>query len=1061
MVLEDNNLNSVSPSSDELDRKKISDAKKSGLSFFIRRPRVTIILIIGIAIWGAIAAFSLPREANPEVEIPFGVVTTLFSGASPADVEELVTDKIEEKLENIDDIKLITSNSSLSFSSVFVEFEASADLDKSIQDLKDAVSEVRGLPEGSEDPEVMEINFNDLPVVTFSVVGDLTDMELKDLAKIIQEQLEAIPGVSQVPVTGVRNREVAVEINPGELERLSVSINQVVMALQGANVNLPLGDIEVGEINYNVRSSGRFAEVSDLNNVVVKNSPAGTVLLSDIATITDGLRELNSVSRVSLDGKNIFPAISMQVYKRTGGNIIEIVDATKEKIEYLEQTGIIPATAEVEVTNDLSQFIREDFNTLSSSGIQTSIIIFVLLTLALSFRKAVTAILAIPLVFMMALGILSLTGSTLNSLVLFSLVLSMGLLVDTIIVLLEGIHAGLRRGFSPMDASLYSLQTYKWPVLAGALTTISAFLPMFLVSGILGEFLKTLPITISATLGSSLFVGLVIMPGVAAFLLSRGRKVNVEEETIFEKYLIHKLEAFYGRVIRKILLTRRLKRRFMGSLATLFVISVMVVASGLIPVQLFPVVDIDYFYVNIELPAGSTLKNSNFVTARLERELFDIPEVKNFVTNIGVSLNTGDSLFGASNANTAQIVVNLVDAEERARKSFEVASELREKFKEVSGAKITVAEMSAGPPTGAPVEVRVTGDDFVSIEEGASRVIALLKKIDGVINIESDSKLSPPEFSFELRQENLGRYGLSAASVAPALRAAIEGVTATNISLEGEDVDVVVSLANSEIDSVEELKNLGIVSPSGSIVRLDQIARFDISPSLTVIRHRDNERVVNIRADVEGTSPAAVKSLFEEKILEADLPDGVVARFGGEVEDIEQSFTELWYSMIVAVILILFIMVLQFDSFKQPLIIILTLPLAVIGVVAGTFILRLDFGFATFLGVVALSGIVVNDAIILIDRINYNLKTRKLKMAESIIEAGEARLEPIIMTTLTTIAGVTPLAFADEFWRGLSVAVGFGILFATVLTLVVVPVLYLRFEGRPWVKKRQEEMRSV
>ncbi|PIR97317.1 MAG: hypothetical protein COT91_02025 [Candidatus Doudnabacteria bacterium CG10_big_fil_rev_8_21_14_0_10_41_10] len=1054
MQEQNNNQNITPPSEGEINRKKIEDGSKNPLSFFIRRSRLTVLIVVGIAIWGAVAGLSLPQEANPEVKIPFGVVTTVFPGASPTDVEELVTNKIEKKVENLDKVKLITSESSLSFSSVFVEFEASADLDKSIQDLKDAVSEVRGLPNEAEDPEAMGINFNDFPVVTFSVVGDLTDIELKNLGETIQKELESISGVSNVSVTGIREREISVKVNPGELERLGISINQVVGAMQAANISLPLGDVEVGELSYNVTSSGKFNSVEDLNNVVVKSSPAGSVFLSDVAKISDGLREAKSISRVSLDGGQPKPAISLQIFKRTGGNIIEIVDAAKEKIENLETEGVIPVTAQVEVTNDVSQFIRQDFTTLRNSGLQTIVIIFILLTLALSFRKAVTAILSIPLVFMMALGILSLTGSTLNSLVLFSLVLSMGLLVDTIIVLLEGIHDGLKQGFSPSEASIYSLQTYIWPVLAGVLTTISAFIPMFLVSGIMGEFLKTLPITIAATLGSSLFVGLVIMPGIAALLLRTGRKVDVEKDTIFEKYLIHRTEALYSRFITRIIASRSLKRRFVGVLAGLFVVAVGLVALGIIPIQLFPVIDVDYFTVNIELLTGSPLESSNKITIEVENQILELSEVKNFVTNIGVVLNTGEGGVGGSNENTAQIVVNLTVLNERDRKSFDIAADLREKFEGIAGATITVSELTAGPPTGAPVEIRITGNDFIDIDTAAGQVVGLLEEIDGVINIESDSKLSPPEFSFELVHDNMGRYGLTAASVATGLRAAVEGVTATNITLDGDDIDVVVTFSGSKISSVEELKNLGIVSPSGQVVKLDQIARFEISPSLEVVRHRNLDRVVNIRGDVEGTSSSVVKKVFEEKIAEVNLPKNVSAQFGGEVEDIQQSFTELWYSMIVAVILILFIMTVQFDSFKQPFIIILTLPLAVIGVVFGTFILGLEFGFATFLGVVALSGIVVNDAIILIDRINYNLKTRKLKISESIVEAGNARLEPIIMTTLTTIAGVTPLAFADAFWRGLSVAVAFGIAFATVLTMVLVPILYLKFEGKAWMKKR-------
>jgi len=916
-----NNQNTLS--AEELNRQKIEKARKSSLGFFVRRIRVTLLLVLGLTIWGVIAALSMPREANPEVKVPFGVVTTLFPGASPVDVEELITDKIEEKAENLDNVRLITSNSALSLSVVFVEFEAEADLEKSISDLEDAVDQVRNLPEEAEDPVVAEVNFNDVPIVTFSLSGDLTPEEFKVLGEVIQDELEGINGVSEVPLIGVREREITVSLNPGELERLRLPVSGVITALQLANVSAPLGDIELGGTNYNVRSSGKFKSVADLENVVVSNQGGSLVLLSDISDISDELQEETSISRVSIAGSATEPAISLQVFKRTGGNIIRIVDTAKERLSELQDTGVIPSSVAVEVTSDFSQFIRDDFSTLTNSGFQTIVFILVLLTLTLSFRKALVATISIPLVFLMTLGILSLTGSTLNSLVLFSLVLSLGLLVDTIIVLLEGIHDGLRKGFSASDAALYSIQTYKWPIISGVLTTVAAFVPMFLVSGILGEFLKTLPITIAATLGSALFVGLFIMPGLSALLLKKGDQSQHTKKSLIEKYGIDKLAAFYSRHLRSTMVSKRKKWKFVGALTLIFVVSVGLVVTGVIPVQLFPEVDIDTFFVQVELPAGSTLEQTQAITGRVEQELFGFPEIKNFVTNIGVALNTGDGeVRGGESENTAQIVVNLLAEDERERSSIELAKELRETVSGIRGADIEVQELSGGPPTGAPVEIRVVGDDLNDIAFAANQVERILQSIDGVIDIESDSRITPPEFSFSLKHENLGRYGLNAASVAGSLRVAIAGVTVTSLSSSGDDVDIVVKFQEGHTNSTEELKNLSLISPSGNVVKLEQIAEFSITPALESIRHRDLKRLINVRADVDGINAGAVRAEFEKQIEEAGLPAGVSALFGGEVEDIQQSFTELWYSMIVAVILILFIMVLQFDSFKQPIIIV-------------------------------------------------------------------------------------------------------------------------------------------
>ena len=1043
---------------DRLNAEKIEKAKRGFLGFFVARYRFIIILLIGITLWGLFGLSSLPREANPEVEVPFAVIITAFPGASPTDVEELLTDKIEERAKNVENVKLVTSNSSLSVSTVNVEFEASADLDKSVADLKDAIEELRDLPKEAEEPQVIELNFNNQSVVTISLVGELTDAEFKRLADLVKEELESINGVSEVTTAGVREREITVALNPGELERLNISISQIVAGIQAANTSIPLGDVVVDETSYNVRTTGKFRSERDLKNIVVKAGPESVVLLGDVAEIQNELREKKSLSLIGVGGADPLPAISFQIFKKTGGNIIEVVDASRQKLEGLKAAGVIPEKLAIEVTNDFSQFIRDDLNTLGRSALQTIAIIFVLLTLALNFRQGVLGALSIPLVFLMSFGMLALAGATLNSLTLFSLVLSMGLLVDSMIVILEGIHDGILQGMKPRDAALYSIETYKWPITAGVLTTISAFVPMFLVSGIVGEFLKTFPTTVAITLFSSLAVGLLILPGVVAVTLRRaGKPGEKERRSLMERYAVDKIRDKYRRFIDSILISRKKKWTFVSILMATFILAAATLPLGLIPVELFPNIDVDFLYVNIELPVGQTLAATAAVAKQTEREIAAIPEVKNYVANIGagiVDLNNAGPMSPGSE-NKAQIVVNLTDLSERDRKSRAIARDLRQRLTQINGAKITVEEPAGGPPTGAPIEARVTGDNLAEVRSVARATESLLKKIEGAVNVNSDDRITPPEFSFVLDHERLGRFGLSAASVGTSLRASLEGVTATEINIDGDDVDVVVKLKNTDAISIGELKNLSVISPTGRQIKFDEIASFEITPALESIRHRDLKRIISVRADADGVSPGEVTAKLNKRLAELNLPQGVEVSLGGEVEDINRSFTELWYSMSLAVILIFLIMVLQFNSYRQPFIILMTLPLAVIGVIFGTLVLGLSFGFATFLGVVALGGIVVNDAIVLIDRINYNINVRNLELREAITEAGQSRLQPIIMTTLTTIAGVTPLAFVDEFWRGLSVAIAFGIAFATILTLVLMPILYQKMQGKRWLLKQQ------
>lgn len=640
---------------------------------------------------------------------------------------------------------------------------------------------------------------------------------------------------------------------------------------------------------------------------------------------------------------------------------------------------------------------------------------------------------------------------------LFALVLSLGLLVDTFIVILEGIFHNIKKGRTSKEASLLSVAHYRKPLTSGILTTISAFVPMLLVSGILGEFLKVLPITISITLFSSLFVSLVIVPSISALFLRKSKFREQNKDSILEKFLTKRLMALYKKNICKFLKNRKQKIGFAIITVLLFLSSLGLLIGGVIPVKLFPLVDIDFAYINIEMPVGTDLRATERVVRKVEAELFDYPNIDNFVTTIG-QVFSFDFISTSGGEHLASININFVPKEEREIKSFEIVEELRERMKKISEGKITVTELSAGPPTGAPIEARILGGDLIILDKLTDNVIDVLENTEGVINIISSKEISPADLIFKLNKESLAKYRLSVPEVSSFLRTAIFGVTATEISVEGDDVDVVVKLDRDKASSIEDIKNLSIISSFGSSVKLSQIADFELSPALATIRHRDLERTAIVKADLSpGFSPAAVVPEAEKEVINRGIPAGYTINFGGEVEDIEQSFSELWNAMIVAVLLILIILVVQFNSFIKPFVILMVLPLTLIGVVVGMLLLDLDFSFSVFLGLVSLSGIVVNDAIVLLDKTKRNVVEKGLTPREAVADAGEKRLQPILLTSITTIIGVIPLAIANEFWYGLSVSIAFGLAFATILQLFVVPMLYLQFEGKAEIKRMKEE----
>ncbi len=1027
--------------------KAFQKEEKSWAGFFIKHFRFTYLIIIAVLFLGMFSLFTLPREAEPEVEVPFAVVNTVFPGASPSDVEDLVTNEIEEEIDKLDNIKEYNSTSKQGFSNIFVEFEAEADLKESMRKLREAVDNAQpNLPDDVNSPNVTELSFSDTPIVTYSLIGDYSDENLEKYAETFEEELEKIPGVSRIDIIGGVEREFQVLLDRVKLNNYNISLNQVNEAIQKSNFNLPAGEVEIEGFNYNIRVSSHLEEAKHLEDVVVATYESSPVLLKDIATVKDTFKDKKTESRIGFNGDSARNAISLQSYKKTGGNIIKIVDTSREKINNLSNNQIFPPNLRIEKTNDNSVFIREDINTLGTSALQTFILIAIILLLILSFRGALITALSVPVAFLIAFIAIKAQGMTLNSMVLFSLVLSLGLMVDNAIVIIEGINEYVSEyGKSIYKAAILSVWNFKWPIIAGTLTTVSAFLPMLLVSGILGEYLSFIPKTVTATLLSSLFVALVVIPTLAArFIKIKNNgtgKYRSKKRHLFVAGQMQKIYKKYRYFLHRVLPYKGRRRVLLGAFWILFFMAVAIPVTGLMKIEMFPEIDFDYFVVNVELPAGSTLNQTGEVVTKVEEKISQIPELDNYVTNIGSSMSLMPGGSGGSGTHKANITVNLKDEKERERTSFEISEKLREEFKSVQEAEVKVEELRAGPPSGAPIEVRIFGNDLKKLSNLSGQIFNYFDQKQETINVQESIEESTGEFVVKVNREKADFYGLSQASIASILRSAVFGNEATTLNLPGDDISVVVKYDKKNFQSISDIKNLIINSPKGPVA-LGEVADITIQPSLLNINHRNGERIVTVSSDIRpGVDLQQVLSAFDKKKQELAIPEGFSIQVGGELEDITRSYQETFYSMIVAIILISGILILQFNSFRQPLIIIFTLPLAIIGVIFGLTLFNQAFSFPAFIGIVALAGIVVNDAIVLIDRINKNIDNG-LEFEEAIINGGVSRMQPILLTSITTIAGIFPLIYANEVWRGLSLSVIFGLMFSTVLTLVVMPVFY-------------------
>jgi len=1068
-------MNNGQTSNRSTDKNHELGVRRGGLNgffnYWLRSFRVTFLVLIGLAIVGIWTAVMLPRESTPEVEIPVAVVVTVYPGASSRDVEELVTKPIEEKLINVEGLDKLSSSSRLSVSSVVAEFSADEDLEDAIRRLRDEVSEIRGLPDEAELPEVMEISFEDEPIISIGL-GGIDDVRLLSLyAEDLAEEIEGVAGVSQVDVAGKLDEEVRIKVEPGKLAELGISINQVIGGIRAANINAPVGQFDTDNFNYDLRLTGRFSSIGDIAQKPIVLPDGSVVELGAVADIELGVTERAAESRISTEGNRATAAVTLLVRKKTGGNIVRIVDAVEKEVE--EARSELPEDLQILSFADRADEIRTQLSNVYRSGVQTLLIVFGLLWLFLGWRPAVISALAVPLTFSMAFLVFAWTGITLNGVSLFSLILSLGLLVDTTIVIVEGIcghreEEGIDNGagggcdLEPGDSrdvrekklqerAASVVGQFTKPLIGGTLTTVAAFFPMLLVTGIIGQFLKVIPIVVTATLLSSLLVALAFIPPVAVEILVRMRQT--EEDRWFDR-VYRRVRVKYQRVISKILEARKMQSLFIATLTILLVLGLSLPFSGLLKTGLFPAVDIDFMIINVELDPGTRLEGTERVVEEIEAKLKEVPEVISYVVNVGAGVSM-DLSGGGSSEELASFFVNL--DKEREQSSLDISDNLRAELKDIAGAKIVIEELSAGPPSAAPVEIRIVGKEMGELDRLSWQAMQKLEEMEGVVDVDRNLRNSAGEFNFVFNEEALAEYGVSVGEIAQVLRASVFGMEVTTfLDQDGDEVAVRIEGVEEAVNSVDDILAMELVTSRGEKVVVSQVASVGLESSLDAIRHRDEERTVTITADAAtGYMPNELTQEFMSRVNELSLPDGYRVEFGGEQQETVETFNQLYRSMVIAVLLILIILVVEFNSYRQPFIIFLSIPLALTGVLFGLLIFGGQLNFAAFIGLVSLTGIVVNNAIILVDRMN-RVRERGASIKEAVKEATSSRLRPIMLTTLTTAGGIAPLIWVDEFFRDMAVTLITGLLFSSIITLVLIPILYYRQQTKI-ERKRQRK----
>lgn len=1014
-------------------------------TFFLDKHHFTILIAVVLSAAGVYAALAIPKESSPEVQIPVGIVTTILPGASAEDVERLVTDKMEDRVLGIERVSKVTSSSGDGVSAITVEFEASADIKTSIDLLKEEVDKARPeLPSEAEDPLVSDVNFADQPIILASVSGNLAPAELTALGEALQDELERVPGVSSVGLSGVRSREVSVVIEQAKLEQYGLAVSDVTNAIRMSGLASPIGSIVVENVRYAVRLEAGITATEEVAAIALPS--AGVPLyLRDVARIIDGLEDPATFSRVSVEGAPSAPALAFSIFKSRGGNIVETGNAVKEKLGELEDS--LLSGTEVVISYDAADDVEHDLVELTRVGIETVALVMIMLLLTLGWRESLAAAASIPLSFLIAFIGLYASGNTINFVSLFSLILAIGILVDTGIVVVEAIHTRLIAYGDKRRAAISTIKEYAWPLTAGTLTTVAVFVPLFFLSGIMGKFVASIPFTVIFVLLASIFVALGLIPLLSLYLI---RPTLSSFEKRQERYN-ERAKEWYERILRNLLADRKAQNRFLWGMGFLFVVALALPATGAVQSVFFPNEDMDFIYVEVEKPHGTALAGTDLSVREVEEILYGDPRIESFVSEVGVG-----SSFAAtpsSGSKIANITVNL--REERTETSAQVMRSLRTNLSSITSARITVSEAASGPPSGAPFVATFSGEDLGALASSVDRAAQVLSDIEGVVNVTTSTRDNGPEFVIDLDPSKAAAQGVSAALVAETLRTALFGVTATSIRSGDSDIDVTVKLdlnpayrdpsetAHVTIDAVRRL----LIRGQNGSVPLSSVAVIRYESAESAIRHEDGRRVATLTSEVT-TNPLTASAEFERRMNEEQLPQGISMKIGGETEDVNRSFAEMGIALLAGAALMLAILVLEFNSFRHSLYLLLVIPLSLIGVMGGLLLTGQPLSFSSMLGVIALSGVIINHAIILMDSIARIGKEHQGNLTDIVVEASSSRFRPIVLTTATTVVGMIPLSFASALWGPLAFAIMFGLAFSMVLTLVLIPILYHRWPGK-------------
>lgn len=1032
------------------------------MKFFelIIKNKVTVyILVLMIVLIGASSYISLPRESSPSIKIPYVFIATVYPGVSPQDIENLVTQEIEKEVKSISGVKEIKSVSRESFSSISVEFNTDVIIDDAIQKVRDKVATAKTkMPTDIKEPIISEINFSELPMMYVNLSGNVGLANLKKIGTQIQDKIEEIPGVLSADVIGGVDREVKIDADAERLKYYNISFNDLINAVSAENLNIPGGAVDIGKSSFLIRVPGEYENPELMSNIIVKKNGDYPVYLNDVAQVTYGYKERQTYAR-----KNGVESITLPVKKRSGSNIIEISEKVHDILE--NNNGIITEGVSYSITSDQSDYIKTTVHELENGIVTGVVLVMLILFFFMGLKNSLLVATSIPLSFLISFIVLSAMGITLNMIVLFTLILVLGIIVDDAIVVIENIYRlQEKENYNPHDASIEGPREVVFPVTIATLTIISSFFPLLFFPGIVGDFMKYMPITLIVCLLSSLFVAMIISPVQAAVFIHFKKDRERSQKKKFRpvgRFLEHFDEVLFGNALRiyeKVLRVALTHRKTVISITFLLLIAVFLIYGKFnYGTEFFPDTDPRQASITLATPVGTNIEETNKITKELEKKIPELKDIKYIVTNVGSSNNPLD--FSGDGIPTKSVItVTFFDKLDREQSSKLSIEQIRNALYMVPGGEVKIEKQQMGPPTGPPVNIEISGDDFAKIGNISDEIKNQIKGIPGLTDLTDNFDEARPEIKIIVDREKAALYGLNTAMIGATIRTAVNGTTASKIREGKDEYDVTVRLNKEQRNDISTIDNMFITNTKGEKIPISSVGSIEFSGGIGAINRKDLKRVVTVSANAEGRLGNDVLKDVQAKLKDFKLPDGYSISYTGEQEDQAETSAFLGKALMIALMMIFFLMVIEFNSLRVPLIIMISVILSLIGVLIGLLITGTPFGIMmTGIGVIALAGIVVRNAIVLLD-FQKELVARGLNRDEALVQAGLIRMRPIFLTAAATILGILPLASGVDFdwrtlswivggensafWRPMGVAIIFGLMVSTFLTLVIIPSIY-------------------